>query len=116
MLALNIRGGWDQRAVRCALDVLRVADLVTRPSPEELLVALSNTTAADARAVEERLREVVLEAAFGVATYNRDSESDTVEDLLRRTYRRPIALCGLLLAALLIVRAQRPVELAGGIF
>ncbi len=70
-LALNIRGGWDQRAVRCALDVLRVADLVTRPSPEELHVALSNTTAADARAVEERLREVVPEAAFGVATYLR---------------------------------------------
>ena len=79
---LNIRGGWDQRAVRCALDVLRVADLVTRPSPEELLVALSNTTAA-ARAVEERLREVVPETAFGVATYY-NRESDTVEDLLQR--------------------------------
>ena len=116
VLALNIRGGWEQRDVRRALDVLRVADLVTQPSPAELLVALPNTTAADARAVEERLREVVLEAAFGVATYNRDRESDTVEDLLRRTYRRPIALCGLLLAALLIVRAQRPVELAGEIF
>ena len=47
---------------------------------------------------------------------NRDRESDTVEDLLQRAYRRPIALCGLLLAALLIVRAQRPVELAGEIF
>lgn len=81
VLALNIRGGWDQRAVRRALDVLRVVDLVTRPSPEELLVALSNTTADEARTVEERLREVVPEAASGVATYR---EGDTVEDLLQR--------------------------------
>ena len=58
---------------------------------------------------------MVPEAAFGVATYY-NRESDTLEDLLQRAYRRPIALCRLLLAALLIVRAQRPVELAGEIF
>ena len=82
VLALNIKGGWEQKAVRRALDVLRVADLATRPGPEELLVALPNTTTADAWAVEERLREVVSEATSGVATYR---EGDSVDDLLKRS-------------------------------
>lgn len=81
VLALNIKGGWKQGALRRALDVLRVADLGTRPGPEELLFALPNTTAADARAVEERLREAVPEATSGVATYR---EGDSVDDLLER--------------------------------
>jgi hypothetical protein len=76
VLALNIKGGWEQKAVRRALDV------ATRPGPEELLVALPNTTAADAWAVEERLREVVSEATSGVATYR---EGDSVDDLLKRS-------------------------------
>jgi hypothetical protein len=81
VLALNIKGGWKQGALRRALDVLRVADLATRPGPAELLFALPNTTAADARAVEERLREAVPEATSGVATYR---EGDSVDDLLER--------------------------------
>ncbi len=81
VLALNIKGGWKQVALRRALDILRVADLATRPGPEELLVALPNTTVADARAVEERLREAVPEATSGVASYR---EGDSVEDLLER--------------------------------
>ncbi len=48
VLARNIRGGWEYRAVRRVLDVLRVADLVTQPDPEELPVSLPNTTAVDA--------------------------------------------------------------------
>jgi hypothetical protein len=40
VLALTMSGGWKQRAGRRALDVLRIADLVTRPSPKELLGAL----------------------------------------------------------------------------
>ena len=81
VLALNIRGVWDRRTVRRALDVLRVADLATRSAPEELLFALPNTTAADARVVEERLREAVPEATSGVAAYR---EGDSVDDLLDR--------------------------------
>ena len=81
VLALNIRGGWDRRTVRQALDVLRVADLATRSAPEELLFALPNTTAADARVVEERLSEAVPEATSGVATCR---EGDSVDDLLDR--------------------------------
>jgi hypothetical protein len=35
VLALNIKGGWKQGALRRPLDVLRVADLATRPGPED---------------------------------------------------------------------------------
>ncbi len=51
---------------------MRVAALVTPPGPEELLVALPNTTADEARVtrvVEEGLCEVVPEATSGIATY-----------------------------------------------
>lgn len=79
VLALNIKGGWEQGTVRRVFDFLRVADLVTRPGPEELLVALPNTTADDAWVVEERLCEAVPEATSGIATYR---EGDTGEYLL----------------------------------
>jgi hypothetical protein len=78
VLALNIKGGWEQETVRRVFDFLRVADLVTRPGPEELLVALPNTTA-DSWVVEERLCEAVPEATSGIATYR---EGDTGEYLL----------------------------------
>lgn len=80
-LALVVEGGWQEEDVRRALDVLRVADLVVQPAAEELLVALPNTRTADARVVEERLREAVPKAAVGVAPYRR---GDTAEDLLER--------------------------------
>ena len=50
---------------------MRVAALVTPPGPEELLVALPNTTADEApvaRVVEEGLCEAVPEATSGIAT------------------------------------------------
>jgi PleD family two-component response regulator len=56
-------------------------DLVAQPAAEELLVALPNTGFADARVVEERLREAIPKATAGVARYRQD---DTAQDLLER--------------------------------
>jgi hypothetical protein len=78
-LALVVEGGWQEEDVRRALDTLRAVDLVVQPAAEELLVALPNTRTADARVVEERLREAVPRATVGVASYRR---GDTAEDLL----------------------------------
>ena len=81
VLALFMEDGWREEDVRRALDALRSADLVTRPAPEELLVALPNTGTGDARVVEERLRRAVPKATVGVAPYKR---GDAAEDLLKR--------------------------------
>ncbi|MCA1716698.1 MAG: hypothetical protein LC781_07490 [Actinobacteria bacterium] len=80
-LALIVEGGWQEEDIRRALDALRAADLVAQPAAEELLVVLPNTRTADARVVEERLREAVPKATVGVAPYRR---GDTAEDLLER--------------------------------
>ena len=61
---------------------MRVAVLVTPCGPEELLVALPNTTADEApaaRVVKEGLYEAVPEVASGITTTER--EGDTGEDL-----------------------------------
>ncbi len=81
VLVLRIAGGWSDEATRRALDALRTADLVCRPEPDEVLVALPNTETDDARVVEERLREAVPEAAVGVAPFAR---GDTAESLINR--------------------------------
>ena len=81
LLALRVEGGWSDAATRRALDALRTADLVCRPEPEEILVALPNTVTDDARVVEERLRAAVPEAHVGVAPL---APGDTVESLLKR--------------------------------
>lgn len=80
-LALVVEGGWQEEDVRRALDALRAADLVAQPATEELLVALPNTRTADARVVEERLREAAPKVTVGVASYRR---GDMAEDLLER--------------------------------
>lgn len=80
-LVLRIAGGWSDGATRRALDALRTADLVCRPRPDEILVALPNTETDDARVVEERLREAVPEAAVGVAPF---AQGDTAESLTER--------------------------------
>jgi hypothetical protein len=61
-LALVVEDGWQEEDVRRALDTLRAVDLVAQPAAEELLVALPNTGIADARVVEERLREAIPKA------------------------------------------------------
>lgn len=80
VLALVMEGGWREEDVRRALDALRTADLVAQPDAGEILIALPNTKIADARVVEERLRNAVPNAAVGVAPYGRD---DAAEDLLK---------------------------------
>jgi ketosteroid isomerase-like protein len=81
-LALIVEGGWQEEDIRRALDALRAADLVALlPASDNLLIALPNTKTADARVVEERLREAVPKTTVGVALYRR---GDTAEDLLER--------------------------------
>ncbi len=81
-LALVVEGRWQEEDIRRALDALRAADLVALlPASDKLLIALPNTKTADARVVEERLREAVPKATVGVAPYRR---GDTAEDLLER--------------------------------
>ena len=81
VLALRVEGGWSDEATRRALDALRTADLVCRPEPDEVLIALPNTKTEDARVVEDRLRTAVPEAAVGVAPF---ASGDTVESLIKR--------------------------------
>lgn len=78
VLALRVAGGWSEEATRRALDALRTADLVCRPEPDELLVALPNTNTEDARVVEERLRNAVPEAKVGVAPFARGDSADAL--------------------------------------
>ena len=81
VLVLRVGGGWSDEATHRALDALRTADLVCRPDPDEILVALPNTATDDARVVEERLREIVPEATVGVVPFGR---GDTAESLVQR--------------------------------
>lgn len=81
VLVALMRDGWDDDATQSALGVLRMADLITSTAPEELAIALPNTSANDARGVEDRLRQAVPEARVGVTPHR---TGDTVPDLLRR--------------------------------
>jgi hypothetical protein len=78
-LALVVEDCWQEEDVRRSLDTLRAVDLVAQPAAEGLLVALPNTGLADARVVEERLREAISKATASVAPYR---QGDTAEDLL----------------------------------
>ena len=81
-LALVVEDHWQEEDIRRAIDALRAADLVALlPASDKLLIALPNTKTADARVVEERLREAVPKTTVGVAPYRR---GDTAEDLLER--------------------------------
>jgi len=83
-LALVLEDGWQEEDVRRALDTLRAVDLVAQPAAEELLVALPNTMLADARVVEQRLREAIPKATARVALFRR---GDTAEDLRERAQK-----------------------------
>ncbi len=81
VLALVIEDGWQDEDTRRALAALRTADLVAQPDPGEFLIALPNTITADARVVEERLREALPKATIRVAPYR---QGEVAEDLLKR--------------------------------
>lgn len=78
-LSLRLPDGPDVGLTRRLLSEIRVADLVTAISSDELAIVLPNTTLDDARRVEERLREVSPGAAMGLAAYE---PADTPETLL----------------------------------
>ena len=97
VLALVIEDGWQEDDTRRTLDALRTADLVARPDPRELLIALPNSKTADAHVVQERLRRAVPKASIGVAPRK---QSETAEGLLkhartaaRQTAEDPEATC-----------------------
>lgn len=81
LLVVVLDRGWDEESIGRAVGTLRAADLVSRPAPSGLLVALPNTDPENARAAERRIREGVPEARIGLAVFERD---DTVEGLVDR--------------------------------
>lgn len=84
VLTLVLEGGWDAGSTRRVLDSVRTADLVTRPEPAEIAIALPNTVPEDARVVEQRLRKAVPEAGMSLAERGKD---DTPAGLLERARR-----------------------------
>jgi hypothetical protein len=81
LLVVRAEGELNPETTRRLLRVLRIADLVTLPSPSELAVALQNTGPNGARAVERRVLEILPDADFGLATREPDDE---VSSLLER--------------------------------
>lgn len=81
ILVALIDGGWSEESTRSALDVLRVADLITATAPDEISIALPNTSTEDAQVVERRLRAAVPNARVGVTQHH---TGDAVPDLLER--------------------------------
>lgn len=70
-----------REATRRVVAVLRAADLIARPEPTEIAVALPNTEFADAEVVERRLCKTLPGAVTGIAVHR---SGDTVQDLLKR--------------------------------
>lgn len=70
-----------REAARQVVAVLRAADLVAKPEPTEIAVALPNTEFADAEVVERRLSKTLPGAVTGIAAHR---SGDTVQDLLNR--------------------------------
>ena len=81
VLVALIDDGWSEDQTRAALGALRVADLITAPTPEEVSIALPNTSTEDAGVVERRLRAAVPDARVGVTQHQ---AGDAVPDLLDR--------------------------------
>jgi hypothetical protein len=81
VVVASSRSGWSPETEHRVVGVLRAGDLVACPEHAEICVALPNTELADAEAVERRLREILPEAATGIAVHR---AGDTVPDLLSR--------------------------------
>ncbi len=81
LLTVRARTVLDPETTRRLLGVFRAAEFVTRPSASELAVILPNTDPDGARAVERRVRGVLPDADFGLATREPDDEAS---DLLER--------------------------------
>ena len=81
LLVVRAEGEFDPETTRRLLGVLRAADLVTLPTRSEFAIALPNTDPGGARAVERRVREVLPDAAIGLAARE---PGDEVSCLLER--------------------------------
>src|SRR3712207_5116598 len=81
LLVVRAKEDLDPETASRLLGVFRTAEFVTRPSPSELAVILPNTDPDGARAVERRVREVLLDADVGLATREPDKKG---QDLLKR--------------------------------
>ncbi len=81
VLVVQRDDSWDEYSTRLALGALRVADLVTATTPEEIFIALPNTSTEDALIVAQRLREAVPEARLGITPHY---TGDNAPDLLKR--------------------------------
>ena len=86
LLTVRAETGLDPETTRRLLGVFRSAEFVTRPASSELAVILPNTDPDGARAVERRVREVLPDAAVGLATPRPDDEAS---DLLERARSAP---------------------------
>lgn len=83
-LSLRLPGGLDAEIIRLLLDEIRVADLVTAASPDELAVVLPNTPPEEALRLEERLLATVPGAFAGLASYEPGDGPDTLLDRARK--------------------------------
>lgn len=81
ILVVRAKDRLDPQTTRRLLDVLRIAEPATLPTPSELAVVLPNTGPDSARAVESRALEVLPDAGVGLAVYR---PGDAVPDLLGR--------------------------------
>lgn len=81
LLAAVLDVGWEDESTGRAVGALRAADLVSRPTPSEIVVALPNTGPENARLVEWRIREGVPECRMGMAVFE---PGDTAEALVDR--------------------------------
>ena len=81
LLVVRAEGEFDPETTRRLLGVLRAADLVTLPTRSEFAIALPNTDPGGARAVERRVREVLPDAAIGLAARE---PGDDLSSLLER--------------------------------
>jgi hypothetical protein len=74
LLVVRAKTELDLERTRRLLDAMRIAELVTLPTPSELAVVLQNTDPNGARAVERRVRKILPDAAVGLATLEPDDE------------------------------------------
>ena len=81
LLVVRAEGGFDPGTTRRLLGVLRAADLVTLQTRSEFAIALPNTDPGGGRAVERRVREVLPDAAIGLAARE---PGDEISGLLER--------------------------------
>ena len=75
LLVVRTEEELDPETTRRLLDALRTAELVTLPTPSELVVALQNTDPGGARAVERRVKRYCPTPTLALRPTNRATGS-----------------------------------------